>query len=435
MDPARAGSHQTILAGRRYRLYLSAEQQRLAERVAGCCRAVWNAALEQRRLAWELCGESVWSAQQIAELPSLKRSEGFEWLAADGIAQSLQQTLRDLDAAYRRWLSGRAGPPRFKRKGRDDSFRLPQGRGLPMRKLNRGWAEVRLPKLGWCRFRLSRPLGGTVRHATVRRDALGWHVSFCVELQQQPAQPNGGPAVGVDRGVAATVALSTGELRHCPSLPAGQAERLRRLGRKAGRQETIRRRRPNHRRRRSRRHHRTLDQIARLRARGARIRNDWLHELSTELASQHGLVAIEDLRIRNMTRSAKGTRAGPGVNVRQKAGLNRQILAQGWGELSRQLQYKTSWYGSELAEVPARHSSQTCSACGVVDPESRESQARFRCIACGHAEHADVNAARVILARAAEGSRGRRPDRSSQRGEPSRHRPGPRTANFWEQAA
>lgn len=145
----------------------------------------------------------------------------FEWLAEDRIAQSLQQTLRDLDTAYRPWLRGEGGRPRFKRKGAGESFRLPQGRDLPVRKLNRRWAEVRLPKLGWCRFRLTRPIGGEIRYATVTRDALGWHVSFCVALNQRPAQANGRPPVGVDRGVAATVALSTGELRSCPA--AGRA--------------------------------------------------------------------------------------------------------------------------------------------------------------------------------------------------------------------
>jgi|SRR5450631_4270387 putative transposase len=162
----------------------------------------------------------------------------------------------------------------------------------------------------------------------------------------QPAQPHDGPAVGIDRGVAASVALSTGALCRCPELRGGQAERLRRLRRlrrKAGRRETAGRRRPNDRRRRSMRHQRTLDQIARLRARETRIRNDFLHKLSTELANSHGLIVIEDLRIKNLTGSAKGTLAEPGVNVAQKRGLNHSILAQGWGELHRQLAYKTGW--------------------------------------------------------------------------------------------
>jgi putative transposase len=356
-------------------------------------------------------------------------------LAEDGIAQSLQQTLRDLDVAYRRFLSGEAGRPRFKVKGRGESFRLPQGRDLAVRRLNRRWAQVRLPKLGWCRFRLSRPLGGEIRHATVSRDALGWEVSFCVSLDEVPARANGGAAVGIDRGVAATVATSTGELHHCPGLPAGQARRLRRLQRKAGRRETARRHRPSRARKRSGRHQRTLDRIAKLRAHEARIRADFLHKLSTELAKSHGLVAIEELNVKSMTRSAARTLAEPGERVVQKRGLNRAVLAQGWGELHRQLSYKTSWYGSTLTPVPAAYSSQTCSVCKVVDARSRESQARFRCTTCGNVEHADVNAARVILARAVNRQEDGGRTRPLQRGEPSRHRPGHRTANpRWKAA-
>jgi putative transposase len=208
-----------LFAGRRYRLYLTPDQEQRAFRAAGCCRAIWNAALEQRRLAWELCGVSLWGAEQSAELPELKREPGFEWLGEDGIAQSLQQTLRDLDMAYRRFCAGLARRPRCKVRRRDESFRLPQGDKLPVRRLNRRWAEVRLPKLGWCRFRVCRPIGGEIRHATVTHGALGWHVSFCLAIAQRPAPPNGGPAVGVDLGVVATVALSSGELHHCRRCP------------------------------------------------------------------------------------------------------------------------------------------------------------------------------------------------------------------------
>ena len=136
-----------------------------------------------------------------------------------------------------------------------------------------------------------------------------------------------------------------------------------------------------------------------------------------------------------MTRSARGTLDERGVRIALKKRLNRSILKQGWGELRRQLQYKTVWDGLRLVEVPAQHSSQTCSACGVVHPKSRESQARFRCVTCGHVEHADINAAWVILARAVTGQEDGRRIGASQRGEPSRRRPGPRTANSLRRVA
>jgi putative transposase len=143
-----------------------------------------------------------------------------------------------------------------------------------------------------------------------------------------------------------------------------------------------------------------------LRARVGRRRRDELHKLSHRLATGHGLVAVEDLNVRAMTRSARGTVEQAGVNVAAKAGLNREILERGWGELRRQLEYKCGWYGSQLVVVDPRYTSQTCAECGTIDSGSRESQARFRCVACAHAQHADVNAARVILRRALEPTAG-----------------------------
>jgi len=250
-----SGARDGIVAGRRYRLQLTGGQQRQAARIAGCWRAVWNAALGQRRVVRQLRRPAVWGVQQMGELPGLRRSEGFEWLGEDAIAQSLQQTLRDLDTAYRRYFAGLGGCPRL-------------------------------------------------------------------------AQPHDGPAVGIDRGVAASVALSTGALCRCPELRGHQAERLRRLSRKAGRQETAAGTVPTI---TAGALHATSARWIRSPgcARETRIRNDFLHKLSTELANSHGLIVIEDLRIKNLTGSAKGTLAQPGVNVAQKrANAKRDFAAR-----------------------------------------------------------------------------------------------------------
>lgn len=383
--------------GFRYRLYPSEAQSAALARWAGCARALYNAGLEQRSLAHRLFGRSVKWVAQDAELLELKRT--YPWLA-EPHSDVLQQALRDLDRSFTAFFAGRARYPRFRRKGRADAFRIQaRERGpIRVRRLNRRWGEVAVPKLGPVRFRWTRPPVGEITHLTVSHDALGWHVSLCCQAVDAAQPTHTAAPVGVDRGVANTVALSTGELRSCPDFPPGQVERLRRLERRAGRQETARRHRLNSKRRRSRRHQRTLDQVTRLKARQARIRKDFLHKLSTDLANNHSAVVIEDLRIANMTRSAKGSIEEPGVNVRQKAGLNRAILAQGWGELRRQLGYKTERAGGTLVEVPAAYTSQTCAECGAVDPASRRTQAKFACTSCGHAAHADVNAARNILA-------------------------------------
>jgi putative transposase len=147
----------------------------------------------------------------------------------------------------------------------------------------------------------------------------------------------------------------------------------------------------------SRRLHRTITEIAKLKARQARRRADFTHKLTTDLAKSHGWVGIEDLRVKSMTRSAKGTFDAPGRNTRQKAGLNRAILDNAPYQRRRQLAYKAPRFGSELRVVPAPGTSQTCSACGRRDPRSRPGCGRvFACIACGHQAHADHNAARNI---------------------------------------
>ena len=421
-------------AGYRYRLYPTAEQEAALTRWAGCARTIWNAGLEQRLAAWRICRRTLrYEDQGGTDLSEAKHA--LPWLA-EAHSDVLQQSLRDLDRAFNNFFAGRAGHPRPRRKGRRERFRIQSRRGkakIEVRRLNRRWGHLRVPKLGWVRFRWTRAPVGTIKHLTVSRDALGWHVSLCTESEVEAPLHHPGPPIGIDRGVNITVALSTADLRSCPGLRPGQAERMRRLARKAGRQETARRRRPAGDRRRSAQHQRTLDAIASLRAREARIRTDFLHKLSRELANNHGLVAIEALRIKAMTRSAKGSVDDAGQNVAQKRGLNRAILTSGWGELGRQLAYKTARAGGVLVEVPAAHSSRTCGKCGYVDEANRQGR-RFQCNACGHRAHADINAARVILARALEAQEEGGQARPSQHGEPSAYAR-PRTVNHSEALA
>jgi putative transposase len=141
-----------------------------------------------------------------------------------------------------------------------------------------------------------------------------------------------------------------------------------------------------------------VNRLGRLHQRIARQRADWLHKCSTAIADQHAVIAIEDLRVASMTASARGTRAAPGKQVRQKAGLNRAILDASWREFARQLAYKLEDRGGALVRVPAAYTSQRCHCCGHTAAQNRRSRERFECVACGHAEHADVNAAKNILA-------------------------------------
>jgi putative transposase len=228
-------------------------------------------------------------------------------------------------------------------------------RDVRVRVINRRWAHVTVPKLGRVRFRLSRPLPFGRGMARVTRDRAGrWHVSFTATQPVLEREPTG-RAVGVDLGVAATVATSDGELLHAPWLTAGEAQRLRRLERRKARQ-----------RKGSGRRERTKAAIARLHARGRDRRKDFAEQTSTRLVREHDVIAIEDLRVRQMLRSAAGTREHPGVNVAQKRGLNRSIGRQAWSLLRHRIEDKTATCNVVVVAVDPRHTSQTCHRCGTV---------------------------------------------------------------------
>jgi putative transposase len=211
------------------------------------------------------------------------------------------------------------------------------------------------------------------------------------EIKVADPVPSVLPAVGVDRGVAVFAALSDGTMIAPVNAGARAAKALRRAQRTLARKK----RGSNNRRKQ-------VLRVAKLHARVARARKDFLHKASTAIAKTHGVIVLEKLAVRSMVRSAAGTVAKPGRRVRQKAGLNRSILDQGWGMFRTMLAYKLAERGGRLIEVPAAYTSQTCAECGLIDAGSRVSQARFVCTGCGHKAHADTNAARNILQRGAD---------------------------------
>ena len=230
-----------------------------------------------------------------------------------------------------------AGRPSWRKAGRDEGFRIVgRGRQWEVRRVSRKVGQVWVPKAGWVRFRWSRAVPPGAKSYRVTMDRAGrWHIAFAVIPEPVPA-PGNGQAVGIDRGVAVSAALSTGELLHCPALTARERIRLRRLQRRLARAK-----------RGSNRRGRVRHAIARLRARETDRRKDWAEKTSTGIARRFDLIRVEDLQIGNMTRSAKGTRENPGRNVAQKAGLNRGILGSGWGLLVRRLQGEGARPGGE----------------------------------------------------------------------------------------
>jgi putative transposase len=332
----------------RYRLLPSHAQELVLRRHCTHARFVWNLAVEQQ--SWWRPGRSraLGWAEQCRQLTQA-RSEHGRLAAGSAVVQ--QQALRDYAQAPASYFAGTHRKPTWRKAGRDEGFRVVAVRPGQVRRLNRKTAEVYAPKAGWVRFRWSRAVP-EARSFRVRLDrADRWHIAFAA-IPNPIEGPGTGVVVGVDRGVAVSAALSTGETLTCPRLSICRQRRLRLLQRRLARA-----------RRGSNRRARLKLAIARLRAHEADARKDWAEKLSTDLAGRFDVIRVEDLRITQMTRSAKGTIDKPGTSVRAKAGLNREILASGWGILVQRLEQKAP---GRVEKIYPAFTSQRCSACGHV---------------------------------------------------------------------
>ena len=373
----------------RYRLLPSPTQEAVLRDHCAHARLTWNLAVEQHS-HWRPGRKSAPGYLEQCRQLTAARAE-HPWLAA-GSQMVQQQALRDFAQARANYFSGTHDRPSWRKAGRNEGFRVVALKPGEVRRLSRHVGEVRVPKAGWVRFRWSRAVPPGAKSYRITRDRAGrWHLAFAVIPEPIPPSGNG-ETVGIDRGVAVSAALSTGQMLTAPGLNAERKKRLTPFQRRLARAK-----------RGSNRRARVKLAVARLRAREADTRKDWAEKASTDIARRFDLIRVEDLRIPNMIRSARGTARNPGTNVRQKAGLNREIMRSGWGLLVRRLEDKAP---GRMEKIKPAFTSQRCSACGHVDAKSRESQARFVSTACGFACNADVNAARNIAAGHAVTARG-----------------------------
>lgn len=222
----------------------------------------------------------------------------------------------------------------------------------------------------------------------MREESGQWFASIVCEIEVADPAPRTVPVIALDRGVANLVADSDGNIVENPKHMAAAAKRLARAQRVVAR-----------RKKGSKNSAKAKRRVAVIHRKVRRQREHLLHTISARLSKSHAIVVVEKLNIKNMTKSAAGTVEEPDVSVAQKRGLNRSILSMGWGKLVEQLKYKFAWNGGQVVEVPAPYSSQTCHGCGHVAAENRTTQAQFECGGCGLVEHADVNAAKVLLQR------------------------------------
>jgi len=373
----------------RFRLLPTSEQEQALLAHCRDARYVWNLAVEQQQ-HWQPGRKAPGYLEQAAQLTEARAEYG--WLGA-GSQTVQQQALRDFAQAMRNFFSGTHRRPRWRKAGVHEGFRQVALKPHHVERLNRRLGRVWVPKVGWVRFRLSRPVPEGVKSYRVTRDGAGrWHVAFA-HVPGPIAGPGDCSVVGVDRGVVVSAALSSGELLHAPGLTAGESKRLKML-----QQRLARARRGSHRREKTKR------AIARLKARERDRRKDWVEKTSTDLARRFDVIRVEALDVRGMTHSARGTVEQPGARVAQKRGLNRVISRSGWGQLVVRLQHKAL---GRVEQVPAAYTSQRCSACGHVAPGNRKSQAVFECEVCTAGRcNADVNAARNIAAGRAVTARG-----------------------------
>jgi putative transposase len=372
-----------ILAAFKYELMPSGQQAHNMRRFAGSCRFVFNKALALQKERYESGEKKLGYAGLCKQLTEWRNGADTPWLK-DSPIHPAQQALKDLELAYANFFAKRADFPRFKKKGNGDSFRYPDPKQI---KLERENGRIFLPKLGWIRYRNSRLALGALRNVTVSSKGGKWFVSVLMRREVEQPLPHG-PSTGIDVGIARFATLSDGTFLAPLNSFKKHEQRLAKYQRRMARKTKF-----------SNNWKKARGRVQRIHSSIANARNDFLHKASTQISKNHAMVCIEDLQVRNMSKSASGTLEAPGRKVAQKKGLNKAILDQGWGEFRRQLEYKTRWNGGEFVAVPAAYTSQTCPCCGHISRENRQTQALFACVSCGYENNADhVGAINVLAA-------------------------------------
>ena len=403
----------------RYRLTPTPEQIIILLLHCAHARFVWNLCVEQNLWWWPGRGNAPGWAERCRQLTEARAE--FDWLRA-GSACVQRQAILDFSYAMSAFLNpdNPAGKPSFRSSRGKQGFRITGERGnhWDVRRISRHWGEVRIPKVGWVRFRWSGAVPQDAKSYRVTLDCAGrWHVSFTAPQPALDRQPTGA-VVGIDRGVRTALVTSDGQHYRAPRISDRRAARFVALQRRLARQQKG-----------SRKREKTRLAMARIKAKAKDRRKDWAEKISTRLVTDHDVIVFEKLKIENMARKPKPKPdpENPGTflrnGARAKASLSGGILTSCWGILARRSERKAAASGAAVLYVNPRFTSQQCRKCGHIAPENRESQAVFKCVSCGHEDHADVNAAKNILARglaqadlrAGPGARGVRPRQSAKK--------------------
>jgi putative transposase len=365
----------------RFRLYPNAAQQSLLARQFGCVRWVYNHFLARRQEMYEATGKGLSYADTTGELAALKRAEGLEWLR-EAHSQTLQQGLKDLDSAYQRFFAQRNGYPRFKKRHEKQSCRYPQD--VKLAGAGRE-GQVYLPKIGWLRCVVHRPVEGKIKQVTVSKTPAGrYFVSVQVEMEHEAPALAGDVtpehrSVGIDLGLTHFATLSTGEKIDPPRYLRKAEQRLKRLQRRVSRRVKG-----------SKGRERARLELARQHEKVSNQRSDFLHKLSRRLVGENQVLAVEDLSVKGMLRNRR---------------LSKSISDASWSEFLRQLRYKGEWYGCQVLTIDRFYpSSKRCHHCGSLNHALRLSDRIWTCETCGVRHDRDLNAALNIVSAATAGT-------------------------------
>ena len=368
----------------KYRLKPAQAQAEMLSQFTGHCRFVWNKVLSLNLARLKEKQPLIWYHEADYWSKLWKRSDEFGFLK-EAPAHCIQQKLKDLDKAFKDAFDKNQPNkriPRFRKRGQHDSIRFPEPKHIKVE-----GRRVCLPKVGWIRFYKSQGIVGTIKNATVSKHAGYWYVSIQTEVDIDSPKHPSSTDIGIDMGISKLFALSNGQVRLPLSSFKKHKGKLAKLQKQFSRKKKF-----------SEGWKKQKGKLQRLHSKIANCRRDYLHKSTTEISKNHAMIVIEDLKVSNMSKSAKGDTEKPGKNVKAKSGLNRSILDQGWAEARRQLEYKQAWRGGIVFVVPAQYTSQKCSRCGHVDKASRPSQETYCCTSCGMEMNADINAAKNILA-------------------------------------
>ena len=370
----------------KFRLNTNAETDQLMSQYAGNCRFLWNKALATNLFKLEN-KQKICYYQEFDFFSKLwKKSHEYGFLKLSP-AQTLQQTLKQLERAFKDAFD-KTQPqkrmPTFKKRNlSSSSFTLPQGF-----EVDANGKRIFLPKIGWVNFRKSRDIVGKVKNVTVSRTGAHWFASLQVEQEIGEPTHSSNTIIGGDLGVKRLLTLSNGE--YFEAIDVGKlTNKIKRLQRQLSKKVKF-----------SNNWKKIKKKISALHTKIARIRRDRLQKLSTTLSKNHAIIVLENLQTKNMTKSSKGSMEKPGKMVKQKSGLNRVILNQGWGMFKEMLKYKQLWRGGEVIFVAPKYTSQTCPrpSCSHQSSDNRKTQAHFECVKCGYTNNADHVGALNILA-------------------------------------